>query len=200
MSSPWAKIAQPEPINLDEIMSEEIARDLQAKENKKYYEMLDANKKESAEAVELPIDCLSEYTEDSDAVIAQMLQQQFDKEYDDMLKRTQDKMNGTSKVSISFENYRRVPKSFDFESDSEEEEIIDINDRKDWDRFDELERTFTSFPPCGYKMYNGKMITKHDHDMCGKKNACKMLSFPPEFQTGDGEGFDMKLSNKVFNR
>lgn len=36
--------------------------------------------------------------------------------------------------------------------------------------------------------------------MSSRKNACKMMSFPPEFETGDGAGFDMKLSNKVFNR
>lgn len=32
MSSPWAKIVIPEPINLEDIMSEEIAKDLLAKE------------------------------------------------------------------------------------------------------------------------------------------------------------------------
>lgn len=33
----------------------------------------------------------------------------------------------------------------------------------------------------------------------GRKNACKFMSFPPEFHTGDGAGFDLQLSNKVFN-
>lgn len=89
----------------------------------------------------------------------------------------------------------------DFESDSEEEEITDIRDRKDWDRFDPLKKELASIPACGYRMReDGKMITKHDIVMNGRKNACKLLSFPPEFQTGDGETFDLKLSNKVFNR
>lgn len=35
MSCPWAKIEKPDPINLAEIMSEEVAKDLQAKEDKK---------------------------------------------------------------------------------------------------------------------------------------------------------------------
>lgn len=34
---------------------------------------------------------------DSDTVIAQMLQAQFNREYDSMLKRTEDKFNGSSK-------------------------------------------------------------------------------------------------------
>jgi RIO kinase 3 len=48
-------------------------------------------------------------------------------------------------------------------------------------------------------MPNGSVVTKHDVTMSGRKNACKLLSFPPDFQTGDGENFDLKLSNKVFN-
>lgn len=76
---------------------------------------------------------------------------------------------------------------------------MDVRDRRDWDRFDTLKRQFDSIPPCGYKMENGSMVTKHDVTMSGRKNACKLLSFPPNFQTGDGENFDLKLSNKVFN-
>lgn len=45
-------------------------------------------------------------------MIAQMLQMQFDKEYDEMLTKTEQKFNGASKVSISFENYRRTPQNF----------------------------------------------------------------------------------------
>lgn len=40
----------------------------------------------------------------------------------------------------------------DFESDSEEEEVVDIRDRKDWDRFDSLLRDINSIPVCGYKV------------------------------------------------
>lgn len=113
---------------------------------------------------------ISNETVDSDALIAQMLQMQYDKEYDNMLKRTEEKYNGDSKVSISFENFKRTPENFgkaresvcasklfwwwclvDFESD-DEEEIEDIRDRKDWDRFDSVLRDLTSIPVCGYKV------------------------------------------------
>lgn len=199
MSCPWGKVVIPEPVNLQDIMSEEMAKDLQAKEVGKYAEHLNT----SSETFEMPKEVLEQVTEnvcDSDAVIARMLQQQFDKEYDEMLKRTETKYNGTSKVSVSFDNYRRAPLNEDFDSESEEEELVDPKDRKDWDRFDTVNREFTSIPPCGYRMKDGKMVTKHDVTMNGRRNACKMLSFPPEFQTGDGAGFDLKLSNKVFNR
>lgn len=36
--------------------------------------------------------------------------------------------------------------------------------------------------------------------MCGVRNACRVMSFPPEFQTGDTAGFDFSLSNTVFNQ
>lgn len=88
----------------------------------------------------------------------------------------------------------------DFDSESEPEELEDIRDKKDWDRFDTVMREFHSIPACGYKKENGNMVTKHDVNMSGRKNVCKMMSFPPEFETGDGAGFDMKISNKVFNR
>lgn len=88
----------------------------------------------------------------------------------------------------------------DFQSDSEEEELEDIADKKDWDRFDYVLREFAAIPPCGYKKVDGSMVTKHDGAMSARKNACKLMSFPPEFETGDGAGFDLQLSNKVFNR
>jgi RIO kinase 3 len=200
MSCPWAKLEKIEPVNFDEIMSEEVARDLQAKEDKKYAEMIgtpsiaDHDKSE-----EVPVAVVADEACESDAMIARMLQMAFDKEYDDNLRKTEEKVNGASKVSISLENFRRVPHNFDFESDSEEEEVVDVCDRRDWDRFDTLQRQLDSIPPCGYKMQNGSVVTKHDVTMSGRKNACKLLSFPPDFQTGDGENFDLKLSNKVFN-
>ncbi|KAJ8965126.1 hypothetical protein NQ314_004351 [Rhamnusium bicolor] len=205
MSCPWAKIEKPEPVNLEDIMSEEVARDLQAKEEKMYAEKISSkiSTTEVNNEDDIPPEVLKAVSSngfESDETIARMLQMQFDKEYDNELKRTEEKYNGSSKVSISFDNYRRTPLNPDFESESEEDEIVDIRDRKDWDRFDVLKREIASIPPCGYKVQkDGKMVTKHDVTMSGRKNACKLLSFPPEFHTGDGEKFDLKLSNKVFN-
>ncbi|XP_023018725.1 serine/threonine-protein kinase RIO3 [Leptinotarsa decemlineata] len=203
MSCPWAKIEKPEPVNFTDILSEEVARDLQAKEEKYIKKNETKFSPSDLEVADIPSDVLGAISNDdfqSDEVIAKMLQMQFDKEYDEHLKRSEEKFNGASKVSISFDNYRRAPLNDDFESDSEEEEIVDIRDRKDWDRYDSVQREFASIPQCGYKMQqDGKMVTKHDGVMSGRRNACKLLSFPPEFHTGDGENIDLKISNKVFN-
>lgn len=200
MSCPWAKISAPEPVNLQEIMSEEMARDLQAKEVEKYAEIVNDTAPDHFEIPQEILEQVGEDVCDSDAVIANMLQRQFDREYDEMLKRTEDKYNGTSKVSVSLEKFKRMPLHEVGESDSDEEDLEDLRDKKDWDRFDTVNREFKAIPPCGYMMKDGNMVTKHDVTNNARRNACKMMSFPPEFQTGDGAGFDLKLSNKVFNR
>lgn len=41
------------------------------------------------------------------------------------------------------------------------------------------------------------MITKHDKTLTGRRNAEKVMNFPPGFNTGDGGGFDMQIPNKV---
>ncbi len=43
------------------------------------------------------------------------------------------------------------------------------------------------------------MISKHDILLTSRHNASKMNFFPPDFDTGDSHGFDMRLSNKVYN-
>ncbi|XP_055387263.1 serine/threonine-protein kinase RIO3 [Condylostylus longicornis] len=136
----------------------------------------------------------------SDELIARVLQSQFDHEYNEELKRLEKQKNKESKVSISLENYKRAE---DFESDSDEDlDDVYYSEKKDWDRFETNEKRFEAIPKCGFKINqeNGKMITKHDSQICSIRNACKVMSFPPEFPTGDGAGFDMKLSNQVYNQ
>ncbi|XP_001660046.2 serine/threonine-protein kinase RIO3 [Aedes aegypti] len=134
---------------------------------------------------------------DSDAAIAKLLQAQFDSEYDDELKRVEDHRNRNSCVKISFKNYRMVPEELVYD----EVQDIPVDPKADWDRFETNEKEQKSIPKVGYKVNeDGEMVTKHNQDISGRKNACKVMSFPPEFSTGDGAGFDMKLSNKVFNQ
>lgn len=107
-------------------------------------------------------------------------------------------MNRNSRVKISLKNYRMVPEELLYDEKGEE---IPDNKKADWDRFETNEKEQKSIPRVGYKLNDyGEIVTKHNHDIVGRKNACKVMSFPPEFSTGDGAGFDMKLSNKVFNQ
>ena len=42
-------------------------------------------------------------------------------------------------------------------------------------------------------------MTKHDAELCGRKNVKNMEKFPPDFPAGDLDGQDYRLSNAVFN-
>ncbi|XP_011189563.2 serine/threonine-protein kinase RIO3 [Zeugodacus cucurbitae] len=139
----------------------------------------------------------------SDAVIAQMLQSQFDHEYNEELRRIEHKRNKDSKVTVTLDKYRRNG-DLEFLNDSDDSLENDeeaSGHKRDWDRFETNEKILDTIPKCGFKLdKEGEMITKHDPQLCGVRNACRVMSFPPEFPTGDGAGFDMKLSNQVFNQ
>lgn len=197
-ASPWNKIKPiEEPQSLQEIMSEEIARDMQHKEEQKLAEFIssDPNENESTETAEISAEVLAQLGEnqeycDSDAVIAKVLQMQFDREYNAMLKKTEQKFNGTSKVNVSFSNYRREKNRLNSggqycdeeDDDSEDDDYGNQNDngeeKKDWDRFAAVEREYNAIPPCGYKRSpEGGMITKHDITISGKfHNGLEVLS------------------------
>lgn len=114
MSTPWAKLSTPQPIDLRDIMSEELAKDLQKREDEK------SKIRENMSNDQWFLDeawtevSTTDWTSNelnvsqSDEMIARMLQKEYDKEYNEILKRTEDKFNGSSKVSVSFSNYRRV--------------------------------------------------------------------------------------------
>lgn len=138
---------------------------------------------------------------ESDAVIAQMLQSQFDREYNEDVKRLERAQNKQSKVTVCLDKYlkpylRDAGEEYDDDAEYEEDEAK--REKRDWDRFETNERILEAIPKCGYGVdKDGGMITKHDADLCGVRNACRMMSFPVEFATGDGAGFDIKLSNRV---
>ncbi|PWA32830.1 hypothetical protein CCH79_00019310 [Gambusia affinis] len=108
--SPWGSVGPAAPAcSLTEVMSEQLARQLDEED-----QGFPALPHPAADPEEGP-------DTDSDLMLAQMLQMQFDREFDDQLRREERKFNGDSKVSISFENYRKVHPYED--SDSSEDEV-----------------------------------------------------------------------------
>ncbi|KPJ02494.1 Serine/threonine-protein kinase RIO3 [Papilio xuthus] len=205
MSNPWKKVQTPvDTQNLSDIMSEEYARGLQVKEEIKFAEQV-SDQHIATESNDVSPEILQHIAEcnvkdycDSDAIIAKVLQCQFDKEYDDEVKRVEKKKNGDAKVSVSFNNYRNIPDHLVYDSDSDDD--VDPAGKKDWDRFETNEKEYASLPKRGFIMKDGEMVTKHDSVINGRRNACRIMAFPPEVCTGDGAGFDMKLPNSVFNQ
>lgn len=227
-SNVWGQVGSPPStiLNLDDIMSEEVARDLQDKKNKK--KQLAKAKKvllndrsdvtttttdtpststSQSQYDEIPAEVLKFLKDDnpdadSDDLIAQVLQAQFDLEFDEQVKREERHRNKESKVSVSLSKFRMYPDDLLYESDEEEKnKLTNLNGKKNWDRFDTNEKEYSNIGRCGYKLdEEGGIKTKHDPTISGRRNACKVMSFPPEFSTGDGASFDMKLSNTVFNQ
>ncbi|XP_066435719.1 serine/threonine-protein kinase RIO3 [Eleutherodactylus coqui] len=185
--SPWGLPAKPaNQCSLAEVMSEELARELQLQEEHHVFPSQDSSN-DGAFVTAENIDT------SSDEVLAQMLQMQFDKEHDAQLRREEKKFNGDSKVSISFENYRKVHPCED--SESSEDEVDWQDTRHDPYKADKP----TTTPKKGFTGKGKDITTKHDEVVCGRKNTARMENFAPEFQVGDGIGMDLKLSNHVFN-
>lgn len=170
-------------------MSEDLAKDLDQKENDIYYKSL----------VSEPVTLESHQTDtNDDLMLAQMLQYEFDREYDQQLQREEKIYNGNSKVSVSFNKFKVCPSWYGPDSDDELKDIDDEN--RVLDSFEERQKTEPVVPPCGYIRQGSKMVTKHDLKISGRKNAERFMNLPPGINTGDGGGFDMQLSNKVYNK
>ncbi|KYQ56729.1 Serine/threonine-protein kinase RIO3 [Trachymyrmex zeteki] len=190
----WAKIQPLEsPVNLLDITTEQLAASMQERELKKCFDednvnVMDKTMGETYDASDTG----------NDEVIAYLLQTQFNREYDTMLKRTEEKFNRDSKVSISFSNYRSSLYNIKDE-DNADCNVDDSN--RDIDRFVSIEKEYASIPRCGYKKMgkDSRIVTKHDILMSSRINACRLLQFPPGIHTGDTGGFDVKLNNKVYN-
>ncbi|XP_042299308.1 serine/threonine-protein kinase RIO3-like [Sceloporus undulatus] len=172
--------------SLADVMSEQLAKELQLEEESAVFP-------EVVKVVEGPFVSGENTDTSSDLMLAQMLQMEFDREFDAQLRREEKKFNGDSKVSISFENYRKVHPFED--SDSSEDEVDWQDTRHDPYRADKP----TTTPKKGFIGKGKDITTKHDEVVCGRKNTARMENFAPEFQVGDGIGMDLKLSNHVFN-
>lgn len=134
-------------------------------------------------------------------MLAEMLQLQFDQEYDRALRKEEAKYNGKSKVSVSLSNYRMIPKGSMPGEDSDE--YIDDDDpdgKKMWDSFEAAQKSSLTVSKSGIsKTADNKFVTKHDTVITSRRNACRVMEKCDDIKIGDGGGFDMQLSNRVYN-
>ena len=130
---PWAKVSNEATTSLQDVMSEQLASNLQAKEMGN--EDSEGPKAMSDEEL---AKLLNEDTSD-DLMIAQMLQMQFDKEYDQALGVEETHRNGGSKISVSYSKYKLVPENPIWDDSDDDDETwaayLDLDERKrhiDW--------------------------------------------------------------------
>lgn len=193
-SCPWSKVASVEAVSLNDVMSEQLAISLQEPD--------EINSAENTVYLDDLKSCGEEVTDCSDDfLLAKMLQLEFDKEHDNILKHEESKYNGASKVKISYDKYLRRPEA-NASSDEDEDDreyFLEQNAANHWNNFDNAEKAFQAVGKSGVSRQGNTTTTKHDPTVCGRRNAGKMMEFPPGFSTGDGGMFDMKISNNVYN-
>lgn len=191
-ANPWEKKIHPwsSPVQdtqpLTEVMSEQLASQLQEDDDLKTVEVT---------ASEVPWDCNLELDTSSDRLLAEALQLEYDKEHDDALKIWESSYNKDSKVSLSFSNYRKThPMLTEDSSDSDE-----FDDDIDYGPHDKVQLGPVTGKKSGISGRGKNIVTKHDIDVSTRKNATKMMQFPPHFHSGDSISGDLKLSNQVYN-
>lgn len=189
--SPWGSPMPATPTcSLASVMDEELARSFQAEEEKLSKKEMERSAPSDSPVTneELPTNGGEEST-DSDFLLAQMLQLEFDKEHDRQLTAEEKHYNKQSRVKISFDNYRSLHPAYLNHQEEEEEGEVD----------DEYEMTVRIPRSSGRKKgVSPGQPTKHDSKICGRKNVRNMEKFPPDFPMGDVQP-GLCLDNSVFN-
>lgn len=190
---PWSKIKAVESVSLNDVMSEQLAVCLTEEGNL-------SDVKDTPVFVDDFMGCGEDVTDCcDDYLLAKMLQLEFDKEYDNNLKREESKYNN-GKVRISYEKYRRLPnESISSDEDDDKEYVLDQHAKEHYRNLEQAEKTFQAVGKSGVSRQGNVTTTKHDPTVCGRRNADKLMKLNPAISTGDAGMFDMKLSNNVFN-
>ncbi|XP_067929907.1 serine/threonine-protein kinase RIO3-like [Watersipora subatra] len=197
-NSPWKgwNVSTPvKPAQFQDVLSEELAdtlvkEDLQTLSDHVQTGNAACTRNDAGWPDELQV--VSDST-DSDLLMAQMLQMEYDKEADKLLKREQDHYNGKSKISLSYEKYRNVhPVQQQEVYSDEEEEAVEHK----------LEAYNLQFNKKNGIRGTGKnMVTKHDLDIASRRNAANAMDkFSLNLDTGDTDRYATKLPNKVYNK
>ena len=100
-----------------------------------------------------------------DLTIAQLLQKQFDSE------------------AVSYARYRLDSEHLPDNGSSEGEEEEDYFSEDDWESYETRESGVD-----GVKKNGENVVTKHDKELSQRKNAKRIMEFPPGLDMGDGGG------------
>lgn len=193
--SPWAKIDTPNTdlYTLTDVMSEQLAVDLQSKETLDLPDTSTSPTEPVAASTGADFPVIPAENTDDDFLIAQLLQLEIDKEYDDSLKRRENVVNKNSHVSISYDKFKSVHPLIEKE---ENDSLANLECMSSDDSEDEFKKMVFKRGVVGK---GDQMKSKHDILLTNRHNGAKVMNFPPEFDTGDKHGLDLRLSNQVFN-
>jgi RIO kinase 3 len=190
-TNPWGRPPQATPTvcSLAAVMDEELAKKLQNDEEQQ--SRVDGPRPPPFSSTAAG----SKADTTDDHLLAMMLQLEYDKEHDTILRAEEKAYNKDSKVKVSFEKFLTLPSSYltdDYDGDEESE-----------DETEEVQ-VAQAAPSRGRRRSKGVPVgtqTKHDADVCGRKNVRNMEKFPPAFPCGDigDRCHDFRLPNSVYN-
>uniref|UniRef100_A0A6G1S9J9 Serine/threonine-protein kinase RIO3 n=1 Tax=Aceria tosichella TaxID=561515 RepID=A0A6G1S9J9_9ACAR len=144
----------------------------------------------------------------SDAALALILQRQFDLDYNNQLKKQEERLNGQSKVGVSLDKFRRTSHAaLDQDQDDLYQDALENDIDSEvaaWDAFDQsdFKRRSDLMGRLPYFMdEKGNMVTKHDIPTSNRKNMCRLMELKTDLETGDAGSSkdDFKISNCVYN-
>lgn len=199
----WNQISSPVdlPVSLDDVMSEELAKDLQEKENAQYggggegregmiIDDLHKADNEMDEIIDGTMDDEFAYINDGDTsndlMLARLLQLEYDKEHDAKLKKEEKHINKDSKISVSFDRFKRLPDGSFLDSDEDEDESLIDPENREWDSFEKTakENAGIILGSKGFAKQGNTIMTKHDPTICGRRNACRVMDLRSNISTG----------------
>lgn len=229
-NTPWgtfnnSNVTKANLASLEEVMSEQLATQLQLHEESlnnpepvvnpvginegtSQFNVSDHNIIDDEPAAN---DGIGDHSTDSDAILAQMLQEQMDREYNEYISKQENQVNKNSKVKLVYNNFRTDDM---FVSSTGNNESISSDDEDEIDEEEEssyyASNSLSNEDPTsnminfnnskGYVVFGNELITKHDKEICGRRNTAKLEDCTPlEFRTGDARGMDLQLSNKIYN-
>lgn len=209
--NPWKKpeINSVSP-SFRELMDNDLAQKLQTEEDEKYAHQISSSlnppveiqrvevveEEEEEDHEELPIDpSVCGEPADNDYLLAVMLQHEYNNEFNGLMKKYESTVNRNSKVKLSMKNYMLLPSPGKHAEPTEEEYEESQETLSDCEQDEPL----PSFNRRGISGKGAALVTKHNAQICGKRNVARVMNtFPPEFDTGNVLN-KMHLSNKVFN-
>ncbi|XP_065180641.1 serine/threonine-protein kinase RIO3-like [Sycon ciliatum] len=200
----WKPVTTPAPASLAVLMDEEVAKELHREET-----FLVAGPEPSVQSEPIPVAVAvaAPVETNSDEQIAAQLQEQFDREHDEELRKLEKHMNGKSSVTISLSNFNRSH----YSQSSGSAEDDDEDDEEDMPMPVQARTSPNSGgggggggPGRRRRPHGGASVpTKHDPVISGRRNArAAEERLPPSMAVGTlvaSDGTSMKIDNRTYN-
>lgn len=177
-TSPWSRVPIATSTNLRDVLSEQLAEQLQLEEDptvkSKVVETvgslpeIDTIVETHGTAGDPELDLQQSEHNDSDYLLAKLLQEQFDSEYDETLRLRERQLNGNSKVAVSLDNFKLTSRA--------ERELLSARDAEEMSAQSgsEEDEPAPTFNRKGICVQGDRIVTKHDADLNSKQNVNRM--------------------------